>query len=287
MAGRKPYINYAGTGGFGSDSGFIPTGEIRWQDSQGKWHTTYTNSPGGSPTPGGAGVAPRSPTYPSGTGGPGTTVPATTGAPPLPATPTVPPSTGGALPNVAPTGMGTTASAIPGYIETARELGNLARDWEKGRDKARNDASLDAYQQNVANEARFRSMLESRRLSLEAPQRRADNSLRGDRLANAQDLEITLPSNIPASTMTGGFRPSMWSENTRQLGRQMSADALAGSGTDELTGLPVQGAPQPNVLDTALDIASLGTSIPYKRNGRWVSPNNPDDLDPYTNEPRR
>ncbi len=59
-----------------------------------------------------------------------------------------------------------------------------------------------------------------------SPQNYAQNALMGDRLANAQKVTISHPrANIP--TISGGFDPSMWSQNTRDLGREMSTDALA------------------------------------------------------------
>lgn len=275
MASRKPYVNYAGGGGFGSDSGFIPTGEIRWQDSQGKWHTTYTNSPGGAPTPGGAGVAPRSPTYPSGT--PGATPPPTTPLPstPLPPTTMPPPSTpitgpGTPIPGSAPLPPGGTPQGMsPGgypWLDTAEQVGQDLSDWERSRRQERQAESNNAYSQNLSQVARFRSQLEARRDALSAPLKRADNSLTGDRLANAQDIHIERPANIPDLQVTGGFRPSMWSENTRQLGRQMSADALAGSGTDELMAPDLDEVPDPNWLDDTLNVAGLvSKAIPYIR----------------------
>lgn len=153
-------------------------------------------------------------------------------------------------------------------FDVASEVGSRASDFAESRQAARQEEGLNAYRQNLANEARFRSQLEARRLALDAPQKRAANSLRGDRLAYAQDVHTELPSMFPKVTISGGFQPSMWSENTRQLGRQMSADALAGSGTDELTGPELERAPEPNMLDTALNYASLASTIPYRRNRR-------------------
>ncbi len=62
--------------------------------------------------------------------------------------------------------------------------------------------------------------------ALAAPGRRAGNSVRGDILANAQDVSINLPSTIPKTTISGGLRPSMMSPATRELGGLMSTQAL-------------------------------------------------------------
>jgi hypothetical protein len=159
-----------------------------------------------------------------------------------------------------------------------RNVAGAASDWEEGRRAQRQDESLAAYRQNLANEARFRSMLASRELALRAPEMRANASIRGDRLANAQPIHIQRPSNIPDLQVTGGFSPANWSENTRALGRQMSANALAGSGTDELTPPELERSPQPSRLDSYLNTASLFSAAPYfSRQGRRVPrPGDPD-----------
>lgn len=162
-------------------------------------------------------------------------------------------------------------------LGVADRVGKATGDWEEGRRAQRQDESLAAYRQNLANEARFRSMLASRELALKAPTMRADASIRGDRLANAQPIHIQRPANIPDLAISGGFSPANWSENTRALGRQMSANALAGSGTDELTPPELERSPQANTLDSILNTASLVSAIPYTRQGRRVPrPGDPD-----------
>lgn len=71
--------------------------------------------------------------------------------------------------------------------------------------------------------------LQQRQFALQAPQQRASNSVRGDTLANLQDAQINGPivgtgGRVPQ--ITGGLRPSLLSGNSRQLGQQMSRDAL-------------------------------------------------------------
>lgn len=137
--------------------------------------------------------------------------------------------------------------------------------------------------------------LDQRRYALDAPGKRAGNSVRGDILANSQDVSFSgLPAGIPNISINGGLRPSMFSDNTRQLGRDISAQALdqqrKGDAFGALPTLPdYQGptgklptykapapyvnpppaptmAPQPqsNGVDTALNIAGYaGLAAPY------------------------
>jgi hypothetical protein len=136
--------------------------------------------------------------------------------------------------------------------------------------------------------------LDQRRYALDAPGKRAGNSVRGDILANAQDVTFDLPSTIPKINVAGGLRPSMFSANTRALGGEMSAQALAeqrkGDAFGPLPTLPnyqgptsklpqfkapapyvnpplaptMQQGPQANGFDTAMNIAGYaGLAAPY------------------------
>lgn len=92
-----------------------------------------------------------------------------------------------------------------------------------GATNAQNSFNLGAanYGLNAAD-----ADLSRRKFALDAPGQRARNSVRGDILANAQDVSIATPFAKPS--ISGGLRPSMFSGNTRALGSAMSADALAG-----------------------------------------------------------
>jgi hypothetical protein len=69
--------------------------------------------------------------------------------------------------------------------------------------------------------------LNRRKYALTAPGMRASNAVRGDVLAHAQDASISgLPSGISVPTINGGLRPSMFSDNTRALGGELSSQAL-------------------------------------------------------------
>lgn len=87
--------------------------------------------------------------------------------------------------------------------------------------------------------------LARRKFALEAPGKRAGTAVRGDILANAQDFAYGAPTmvgNIPVPTSSGGLRPSIFSDATRQLGSEISKGALASQQAGDvfapLPGLP-------------------------------------------------
>jgi hypothetical protein len=92
--------------------------------------------------------------------------------------------------------------------------------------------ALDA--QDAARLARAMGILQESREGRQAAGQRASNSVRGDILANAQDARFSGNSRIPQFSFSGGLRPSMFSGNTRQLGAEMSREALL----DQLKGNP-------------------------------------------------
>ena len=116
--------------------------------------------------------------------------------------------------------------------------------------------------------------LNRRQFGLSAPQTRASNAVRGDILANARDFSYGAPSmigNIPVPSSSGGLRPSIFSQNTRDLGALMSSQALEGQQSGDafsplnfsplptapsLTPLPEAGGLD-KVLNTAGTIGSL------------------------------
>jgi hypothetical protein len=74
--------------------------------------------------------------------------------------------------------------------------------------------------------ARAVGMLQEQAAARKAPGERATTSVRGDILANAQDSTFSGSSRIPKFSFDGGLRPSMFSDNTRKLGGEMSRAAL-------------------------------------------------------------
>ncbi len=119
--------------------------------------------------------------------------------------------------------------------------------------------------------------LNQRNFALNAPSTRAGQSVRGDLMANAQDATISgLRPTIQPPNISGGLRPSLFSDNTRALGSEMSRKALmdqmAGDKFEPMAPLPtfdkmpdpnipdVTGLPQAGKLDTALTgIGTAGT----------------------------
>jgi hypothetical protein len=84
---------------------------------------------------------------------------------------------------------------------------------------------------------------------LSAPQSRAANSVRGDILANVQDVGFDAPAGVNVTSFSGGLRPSLLSGNSRALGQQMSKEALL----DALSG----GGPQPFSNLKPMDASSI------------------------------
>lgn len=91
------------------------------------------------------------------------------------------------------------------------------------------DASKDIALANAEAQAkldRALGMLKEYEAALSAPGARAGNSVRGDVLANVQDATVSAPAGVNVTSFGGGLRPSLLSGNSRELGRQMSREAL-------------------------------------------------------------
>ena len=92
-----------------------------------------------------------------------------------------------------------------------------------------------------ANMGRANLDLNRRQFQLSAPGQRGQNAVRGDMMANAQDVSISHPrATLPQ--ISGGMRPSMLSGNTRALGQDMSRQALL----QQLKGDNFEDVPQQN-----------------------------------------
>lgn len=173
-----------------------------------------------------------------------------------------------------------------GYLDTAGQVANVLGDLSAGRAAGRADEALLAQGQERAALDRHRAELDARAAALTRPGARATNSVRGDILANAQDVVLNLPSTIPQTTISGGLRPSMFSANTRELGRDMSAQALAGqrANDDLLAPPPLIEAPQAgkldSILNTAATVGTLASAIPYRVPRRIPVPGDPDYYPP-------
>lgn len=91
------------------------------------------------------------------------------------------------------------------------------------------DASKDVALANAEAQAkldRALGMLKEYESALSAPGARASNSVRGDILAGIQDATVSAPAGVNVTSFSGGLRPSLLSGNSRELGRQMSREAL-------------------------------------------------------------
>ena len=101
--------------------------------------------------------------------------------------------------------------------------------------------------------------LQGAKFGLDAPNVRAGQSVRGDVMANAQDAEVSgLPDYVHVGKVSGGLRPSLFSENTREFGRGLSRTALLSqmNGGDKVpypTTPTLTPVPEASALDTALN----------------------------------
>ena len=86
-----------------------------------------------------------------------------------------------------------------------------------GNFRTETDAALRAREQG----------LQERNFALQAPSTRLSQLLRGDILQNVQDPKINVPG-LQRTEVTGGLRPSMFSDSARQGGGAMVQNALAG-----------------------------------------------------------
>ncbi len=134
--------------------------------------------------------------------------------------------------------------------------GNLAGSYGAGRAAGR-------AAESTANNQYDLLRLAAARLNLDAPSARARNSVRGDVLANARPVSVSGPitgthGQIPQ--ISGGLSPALFSQNTRDLGGQMSRDALLSQmqgGGD----FQPQAQPQSTGLDKLLTGLGIGGQL--------------------------
>lgn len=135
------------------------------------------------------------------------------------------------------------ASQVAAQAAAARAQGRAQQAaLNQGQDRTaqqgyQTDKSLDLQALNSAYQAalsRGSGILSEQAANLAAPGKRAANSVRGDILANAQDVHANRPVGVPTIQFSGGLRPSMFSGNTRALGAAMSRQALL----DQMDGDP-------------------------------------------------
>jgi hypothetical protein len=99
-----------------------------------------------------------------------------------------------------------------------------------------------------------KGQLSEYQMRLDAPGQRASNSVRGDLLANVQDVGVSGPPGVNVTSFSGGLRPSLLSGNSRALGGQMSKEALLDA---------LSGSPTPFSNMAPVDLSSItGRSAP-------------------------
>ena len=165
------------------------------------------------------------------------------------------------------------ASMIPSILDA---VGGVAAGASAGRAGGRaQEAGINANQDQLrllaariledAMTNRGQLDVNQREYALKAPGMRAGNAARGDAMAGLQDAGVSGPithtrGQVPQ--ITGGLRPSLLSSNTRQLGQNMSRDALLQNmgGADSFQPLPpinipsITPTPQAGGFDQFLNI---------------------------------
>lgn len=183
---------------------------------------------------------------------------------------------GGGASGAIPSEFGTSAvdtvtSGAPGsafglndWIKTATNIGEALSGASVGRAQGRiAEAGINQNQANAAANL-YRSQLD-------APGIRAGQAVRGDILANAQDANITgVSPNIPVPSISGGLRPSMFSDDTRALGRDLSSGARAAQARDGFPTAPVlpplpEAGTLDSILNTGSTVANIAGSVPWDK----------------------
>ena len=115
---------------------------------------------------------------------------------------------------------------------------SAASNYANSRNQARTQAAGAAQTQNAQSIQQNNSQnnvllqmaqIELLRKQMEEQNRngRAQQTARGDALANVQDVSISRPSHITDFNISGGMRPSALGPNARQAGAELSNQALA------------------------------------------------------------
>lgn len=160
-------------------------------------------------------------------------------------------------------------------------LGQVASGVGAGRQQGRESEAGFQQRQDQLGQSRYLNEIAGARTNLEAPQQRAQNSVRGDILANAQPFQWTgtnkMVGNIPVPEFSGGLNPGLFSDNTRRLGQEMNEQALTSQYANggNVVGAPPALTPLPqagkmdSILSTFGQLAPFLSMIPY---GRQQSP---------------
>ena len=115
---------------------------------------------------------------------------------------------------------------------------NMASQYANSRSQARAGAAQAQQTQNAQGVAQNTSQnnvllqmaqIELLRKQMEEANRggRAQQTVRGDLMANVQDASFARPSWVPTMALSGGVRPSALGPNSREAGRELSTQALS------------------------------------------------------------
>ena len=154
------------------------------------------------------------------------------------------PFTGGASGMLIPAlmaGGGAVASGIGNTLSAASAGSAAQRGSENASANSRNSVLANLYGTNqnatmnsLMGQSREQSDhanidLDRRKFALDAPSKRASQSVRGSILQNAQPFSVSgLPDRVASRIpqISGGLTPAMFSQETRQLGGELSRQAL-------------------------------------------------------------
>lgn len=145
---------------------------------------------------------------------------------------------------------GGAAAAIPSLASRANTFGRIASNLSNNRAGAR-------LAEDQANQGYDRTQIDAARLNLQAPGYRLGNAARGDLAAGLKPVSFS--GSGRDLQMSGGVSPSLISDSTRQLGGQVSRDALLSQmNGPEFKPTP---RPKPGALDKALNLGGTAAGL--------------------------
>lgn len=133
-------------------------------------------------------------------------------------------------------GSGMPTSMTDSILNAAKPAGQILSGIEGARQAGREAETRATQTQDNLENTRYRNAISAAGLNLQAPGERMSSSVKGDILANAQPLRLTggtqMVGNTPVPQTSGGLSPSIFSDNSRALGRTVSQQALSQQQTD-------------------------------------------------------
>lgn len=165
------------------------------------------------------------------------------------------PSVTGAV-NTATAAAAPSAASLPNWLKTAQDVGDALSKTSVGRAQGR-------LGEATANQNQNRAAVDLYDTQLRAPSIIGGNAVRGDILSNARDATISgISPNIPVPQISGGLRPSMFSDATRQAGTSISNNARDSAAALTVPKPPVlPELPQAGGLDEFLNTGSSVSNI--------------------------